>query len=87
MPKYSETALSIFTLLNNIDELIVRSSKRKEAKKVMRALKVFADQKQFKLPQEKIDNFYTILLDSKPATLSYLLRSIAQDVAIFDQEK
>jgi len=87
MPEYSETALSIFTLLNNIDELIVRSSNRKEAQEVMRALKVFADKNRFELPQDKIDNFHTILLDSKPATISYLLRSIAQDVATFDREK
>ena len=33
----SEVATSLLTLLNNMEELIVRSNKRQEAKEVMRA--------------------------------------------------
>ena len=53
----SETATSIITLLNNINELIVKSSDRKSAEEVMRAIKVYAKGKTYTIPEEKINNF------------------------------
>lgn len=87
MPKQtiSPTAIKILTLLNNISELIVKSQKRQDAKDVMRALIVYADNKNFKIPQTKIDHFYAVLLDSRPYTLSSLLMDIAEEVVKIDR--
>jgi len=87
MPRFSPITLSILTLLNNIDELIEQSANRQEAQDVMRALRVYADNKDFDLPEEKIDNFYAILLDSRRHTISYLLQDIAADVMANDKKR
>ena len=79
-PRISPTAATIITLLNNIDELIVVSNKRKEASDVMRALTIYADNLNFGLPKDKINNFQAVLLDSRPMTLSYILQDIAASV-------
>jgi len=71
---------SIITLLNNINDLIVVSNKRKEAADVMRALTIYAHNIGYKIPDDKISNFHSILLDSRPMTLSYVLRSIVSDI-------
>lgn len=77
----TQTTKQILTLLNNAHELIVFSSKRKEAKEVIHALKAFAKEKNYPLPDEKINNFLVNLLDSRSNTLSYLLTDIAKHVA------
>jgi hypothetical protein len=71
---------SIITLLNNINDLIVISNKRKEASDVMRALTIYAHNIGYKIPDDKINNFHAILLDSRPVTLSYVIRNIANDI-------
>jgi len=71
---------SIITLLNNINELIVISNKRKEASDVMKALTIYAHNIGYKIPEEKIKNFHAVLIDSRPLTLSYYIRSIANDI-------
>ena len=82
----SPTASSLITLLNNVNELIVYSSDRQNANEVMHALNTYAKSKSFPLPQDKIDNFYSILLDSKPYTLTSVVMDIAEDVLITDKE-
>ena len=71
---------SIITLLNNINDLIVISNKRKEAADVMRALTIYAHNIGYKIPDDKIESFHAILLDSRPITLSYVIRNIANDI-------
>jgi hypothetical protein len=71
---------SIITLLNNINDLIVISNKRKEAADVMKALTIYAHNIGYRIPEDKINNFHSILLDSRPMTLSYVLRNIASDI-------
>ena len=44
---FSDTARSLITLLNNVNDLIVQSSNRTDAKEVMRALSVYAKNKSF----------------------------------------
>jgi len=83
--KLSPTALSILTLLNNINELIVVSNDREGASDVMRALTIYAGNSNYKLPQEKIENFHAVLLDSRPITLSYIIHDIASE--IFSKDK
>ena len=85
MPKLSATARSILTILNNINELIVQSSSREEAKDVMKALRVYAKNMNFPMPQDKIDNFYAVLIDSKPFTLTSIIKDIAEDVLVLDK--
>jgi len=80
----SSTAHSLITLLNNISDLISVSNKRKEASDVMRALTVYAQQKKFPLPDEKIDYFHSILLDSRPFTINYLVQKIAAEIVKTD---
>lgn len=86
MPKLSDTATSILTLLNNINELIVKSSNRQDAREVMKALKVYAKGKNFPMPDEKMDNFHAILIDARPLTLTMLIKDIADDVIIADSK-
>jgi len=86
MPQLSETSISLLTILNNINDLIVLSSARKEADDVMRALSVYAKNKSFPLPEDKIENFHFILLDSKPYTITSLLHDIARDIIITDNK-
>ena len=78
--KVSETTSTLVTLLNNIDELIVVSNQRKEASEAMRALTIYANNLKFPIPDEKIQNFQAVLLDSRPMTLRYILQSIAADI-------
>lgn len=75
----------IVTLLNNMDDLIVISSKRAEAKDVMDAIKLFAKSRYVDLPEDKVEDFYDLLYDSRPSTLSGLLRSIAHELV--EQER
>jgi len=87
MPKLSQTAVSILTLLNNIDELIVQSNNRQDARDVMSALRIYAKEKSFRLPDEKIENFLAVLLDKKAYVLSELVKDIAVDVATVDNAR
>ena len=87
MPELSSTATSIITLLNNINDLIVQSSKREEARDVMKALRVYAKNMKFAVPENKIDNFLEVLLDSKPYTLTSIVKDIALDVVIADRKR
>jgi len=87
MPKSSETATSILAILNNINDLIVESSDRQNAKEVMKALIVYAKNKNTPLPKDKIDNFYAVLLDAKPYTLTSLIKDIASDVITADRSR
>ena len=79
--QFNPTTRSVLTLINNAHDLIVLCNKRKEAREVMTALKAYAQDKNFNLPDEKIENFLTVLLDSRPNTLSYLLTDIAKTIA------
>ena len=87
MPQLSETATSILTLLNNVTELVVQSNDRTNAKEVMKAIKVYGKNKGFPLPEEKIDNFIYVLIDSRPYMLASLAKDIAVDVVISDRQK
>lgn len=85
MPAVSDTAKSILTILNNVNELIVVSNDRSNARDVMKALKIYANGKSFPIPEDRIQNFQNVLIDSRPYTLSYLIRCIAQDVMMADK--
>lgn len=79
----SPTALSLITLLNNINDLVAVSHKRKEARDVMEAFRIYAKNSNFILPEStqlKIDHFNAVLLDSRPITVTYLVQDIAQDI-------
>jgi len=80
MPKISETATFILTLLNNIDELVVKSFDKRSALEVMQALRIYAKNKDFPLNEERIDNFEAVLLDARPYTISMIIKDIADDV-------
>ena len=84
MSNLSETASDILILLNNINELIVKSSDRNSARKVMSALKTYAKAKNFEMPEQDVANFFSILLDAKPYTTTLLLKRIAEKVATTD---
>ena len=71
---------SVITLLNNVNELITISSKRKEAKDVMDALVIYAKSKNIGLPDEKILTFGARLFDARPITLTMLIMEIAKEV-------
>jgi len=86
MQSLSDTARSILTLLNNINDLIVQSSDRQDARDVMKALRVYGKNMNFPLPQDKIENFFAVLLDSKPFTLTSIVKDIAEDVLVIDKK-
>lgn len=87
MPKLSDTATSILTLLNNVNELIVKSSDRKNAEEVMKATRAYAKGKNFNLKDERIENWLAVLLDARPYTLTMLIKDIADDVIASDLKK
>ena len=86
MPNLSETAKSLLTLLNNIDELIVKSNNREDAIDVMKAFRVYAKNKHFNIPQDKINNFLQVIYDAKPYTLNYIIKDIASDIVQLDKK-
>ena len=83
--RLSETATSLLTLLNNIDELIIRCNNRQDARDVMKAFRIYATNHNFSIPEDKVDNFHAVLLDSKPYTISSIVHDIAADVIRNDQ--
>jgi len=87
MPYLSDTARSIIVILNNANELITQSSDREGAQDVMRAVRVYAKNMNFPMPQDKIDNFYAVLLDAKPFTLTSIIKDIAEDVLTIDKKR
>ena len=78
--EFSPVARSLLVLLNNVDELIVRSNNRSGAKGVMEAFVVYAQGKNFPVPIDKVDNFHAILLDGRPETISFIVKDIASDI-------
>ena len=87
MPALSPTANQLISILNNINELVVISNDRAAAKDVMRAFRTYAQTKNFSISDEKIDNFLSVLLDSRTITVSSLLQDIASDVSYTDRLK
>ena len=85
MHNLSETATSIITLLHNANELIVKSSDRVSAKEVLQATRIYAKNKKFAMPEDKLDNFMSVLIDARPITLTTILKDIAED--ILDNDK
>ena len=83
----SPSVRSILTLLHNINELLIISNKRQEAKDVMRAIEVYAKCKNVSIPEDKIEMFYSRLLDSRPITLSCLVSDIGHDVITSERVK
>lgn len=83
--KISPTALSILTLLNNINDLIVKSNDREGASDVMKALTIYAGNFNYPVPDDKIKNFHAVLLDSRPITLSYIVHDIATEIVKKDK--
>jgi hypothetical protein len=76
----SSTAKSLLTLLNNVDELIVLSNDRTNAREVMKAFVLYANSKNFPFPRDKVANFYAVLLDAQPRTLSFIVKDMAGDI-------
>lgn len=76
----SPVAKSILVLLNNVEELIRISNNRKDSKEVMKAAHIFAQSKNFPMPEQEIENFYQILIDSPSQKLSFAVRDIASKV-------
>lgn len=85
--KLSETASSLIAILHNINELVVKSSDRKNAADVMRALRVYAKNKNYSIPEDKVDNFLSVLLDARPYTLTCIVKDIASDIVEADTKK
>ncbi len=81
----SKEARTILAILNNCDELVSISNDRQRASDQMKALAIYARQKKFAMPEDKIKNYLRVILDSKPITLKFILQSIAQDVAASDK--
>ena len=80
----SQTAKSLITILNNVNELVSKSNSRSEARDVMKAMRIYAQNKNYPIPDSKIEDFLSILLDSRPITVTYLLRDIATEIAMSD---
>lgn len=85
MAKLSSTATAIITLLNNINELLFHH-RRAEAVDVMRALKVYAINRNFTISEEKVENFYSVIHDARSDTLVSLLLDISQEVLHNDKQ-
>lgn len=71
---------SVIVLLNNIDELVTISNARREAIDAINALRVYARNKRINIPEQKLDQYLSVVWDSRPQTLSAIVRDIALDV-------
>jgi hypothetical protein len=71
---------SALTLLNNINDLIVISSNRSDARKAMEALVLYAQDKKINIPNDKVENFFEVLIDSRPYTLTNILIDISEEI-------
>ena len=87
MSSISSTASNILSILNNIDELIVKSSDRQTAADEIRALKAYVKGKHFPLSEDRMDNFLAVLIDARPLTLTSIIRDIAQEVITVDRKQ
>ena len=86
----SSEAMSLIALYNNAKDLIVISQKRREANDVVKAATIYAQNVGITLSEdtlEKIGNFSSVLLDSRPNTLVYILQSIVQDIVTAERMK
>ena len=86
----SSEAMSLIALYNNAKDLIVISQKRKEADQVVKAATIYAQNVGITLSEDtldKINNFSSVLLDSRPNTLVYILQSIVQDIVSEERSK
>lgn len=89
-PDISSEAMSLIALFNNAKDLIVVSQKRKEADDVVKAATIYAQNVGINLSEdtlEKIENFSSVLLDSRPNTLVYILQCIVQDIVTAEKMK
>lgn len=77
----SQTAKSLITLLNNVNELVVDSSRRTAAKDVLKAMKIYAQNVRYSIPDELIDDLSDVMLDSRDITITYMIREIATKIA------
>ncbi len=73
---------SIIVLLNNIEEMVTKSNMRKEAIDAMTALGVYAKAKHIKVPENRIAQYISVAYDSRPETLSHLVREIANETVM-----
>lgn len=83
----SSIATNIIVLLNNIKEICVKSQNRSMAKDAMKAVEIYAKENGFNLPTEKIQSFYDVLIDSRPSTLSSIIKDIASEIAMSARKK
>jgi hypothetical protein len=68
----------ILTLLNNVEELITISNDRKDARKVLDAILIFAKGNQIEIPISLIEELKSNLLDYPPKKIEQKVKSIAQ---------
>jgi len=83
----SQTATSLLTILNNINELVTIANDKAKAKEVMKAFKIYADNKSFPVNEDKVDGFQNVLLDARPSTLSSILQDIASDIMSVERKR
>lgn len=84
-PGISDTALTLITHLNNINDLIVIASDRNAAKDSMKAFKLYAQGKNVTVPEEKIEHFMSVLYDARPYTLTCILKEISEEILISEK--
>jgi hypothetical protein len=93
MPLHQEIStdiMSLISLYNNAKDLIVISQKRREANDVVKAASIYARNIGIDFSddtKEKIENFSSVLLDSRSNTLVHLLQGIVQDIVTSEMNK
>jgi hypothetical protein len=85
--EHSQTARSLLVLLNNISELITISQDRQSASEVLDCLEKYANSHSFPLPQQKVNNFRRVCIDSRPITLNAIVKDIALAVVNHDRQR
>ena len=77
----NEKAKSVIVLLNNASDLIYVSNDRKNASGVVRAAAIFAKSNGVFIDEWQLENFQSVLYDSRPESLKSILQNIAGEVA------
>lgn len=72
----------ILTLLNNAEELVTISNSRDDAKKVLQAIKIFAQGHQVKVPEPLINELIKNIVDFPPQKISNNIKQIAREISL-----
>lgn len=81
----SEDVNLIVVLLNNVEELIVLSNDRKNARAVLEAIEIYSKGTNIQIPINKILDLKKMLIDSPPPKISNVIKNISKEIVTLNR--